>query len=218
MPRDSSGTKASLVREAERLFARRGVYQVTVREITEAAGQRNVSALSYHFGSREGVLRAILLRHGDPIDEERGTLLAGLGPEPSTRELLRTLLLPMAARLSTPEGRDYVRIVAQLTGRFPVWRDPDELSPSNLRRILTLLEARPAGLSPALRRERVVGVIMLMTSAFAERARALESRKRLALDEARFLANLADMLVGALEAPLGEALAAPTHLEHKTPA
>ena len=218
MPRDSTGTKASLVREAERLFARRGVYQVTVREITEAAGQRNVSALSYHFGSREGVLRAILLRHGDPIDEERGALLAVVAPDPSTRDLLATLLLPMAARLSTPEGRDYIRIVAQLTARFPVWRDPDELSPPNLRRILTLLEARPTGLSAPLRRERVLGVIMLMTAAFAERARALESRKRLALGEDAFLANLADMLVGALEAPLGTALATPDHLEHKTSA
>ena len=43
-----------LLREAERLFARRGLYQVKVREIIEAAGQRNVSALNYHFGSREG--------------------------------------------------------------------------------------------------------------------------------------------------------------------
>ena len=202
MPRDSSGTKARLVREAERLFARRGVYQVTVREITEAAGQRNVSALSYHFGSREGVLRAILVRHGDPIDEERGALLASLEGDSSTRELLGTLLVPMARRLSTADGRDYLRIVAQLTARFAVWREPGELSPPNLRRILGLLEARPAGLSAAVRRERVLGVIMLMMAAFAERARALESprRGRLALDEDAFLSNLADMLGGVLEA------------------
>ncbi len=61
MPRDSTATKERLLREAERLFARRGLYQVTVREITEAAEQRNVSALSYHFGSREGLLDAILV-------------------------------------------------------------------------------------------------------------------------------------------------------------
>ena len=216
MPRDSSGTKASLVREAERLFARRGVYQVTVREITEAAGQRNASALSYHFGSREGVLRAILLRHGDPIDDERGALLARVGPDPSTRDLLGTLLVPMARRLATPEGRDYLRIVAQLTARFPVWRDPDELSPPNVRRILTMLEARPAGLAAAVRRERVVGVIMLMTAAFAERARALESRRRVGLDETTFLANLADMLVGALEAVVGQPLSGHPHLIDRT--
>ena len=35
MPRDSTATKERLLREAERLFARRGLYQVTVREITE---------------------------------------------------------------------------------------------------------------------------------------------------------------------------------------
>ena len=31
-------------------------------EIVNAAGQRNVSALTYHFGSREGLLESILIR------------------------------------------------------------------------------------------------------------------------------------------------------------
>ena len=70
MPRDATETRNRLRREAERLFARRGVYEATLREITEAAGQRNVSALNYHFGSREGIVQAILEYHG----ERRGDL------------------------------------------------------------------------------------------------------------------------------------------------
>ena len=143
MPRDSTETKARLVREAERLFARRGVYQVTIREITEAAGQRNVSALSYHFGSREGVLHEILVQHGDPVDVARGELFARLGPSPSTRELVACLLLPYAGCLSTPRGRNYLRIVAQLTGRFAGWNIESDLTPPHLSRILHLLEDRP---------------------------------------------------------------------------
>ena len=60
MPRDASETRERLLREAERLFASRGVHQATSREITEAAGQRNVSALTYHFGSRPSLLGAVL--------------------------------------------------------------------------------------------------------------------------------------------------------------
>ena len=104
MPRDSTATKERLLREAERLFARRGLYQVTVREITEAAEQRNVSALNYHFGSREGLLDAILSRHGDPIDVARGERLDRVGREASTRELVEALVVPYAANLAAFGG------------------------------------------------------------------------------------------------------------------
>ena len=108
MPRDSTATKERLLREAERLFARRGLYQVTIREITEAAEQRNVSALNYHFGSREGLLDAILARHGDRTDLARGEMLHLAGRDATSRELVAALVVPYAANLSRPDGRDYL--------------------------------------------------------------------------------------------------------------
>jgi AcrR family transcriptional regulator len=200
VPRDATATKAVLVREAERLFARRGLYQVTMREILEAAGQRNVSAINYHFGSRDGVLNAILTRHGDPTDVARGELLAECGRDASTRELIGALVLPYAAHLKTPAGRDYLRIVAQLSATFSGWRDPNPGTGPHLREILGALERRPKGLSASVRRERVIELIMLMTVAMAERARVIEAGRQVELDEAEFAANLTDVLVGVLEA------------------
>jgi AcrR family transcriptional regulator len=207
VPRDSTETRARLIREAARLFARRGVYQTPLREVNLAAGQRNVSAVNYHFGDREGLLQAILLEHGEALDAERGALLAELGEGASTRDLVGVLLAPLAGRLATPEGRDYLRILPQLTGRFAAWRVPTPLTPPNLRAVLAMLEARPSGVPEAVRRERVVQAIMLMTTAMAERARAVESGRPLALDDEAFLANLADVIVGGLEAPVGPPLA-----------
>jgi AcrR family transcriptional regulator len=203
VPRDGAPTRERLLREAERLFAREGLYRVTIREITEAAGQRNVSALNYHFGSREGILDVILARHGDPIDEDRGKRLARVGADASARELVAALVIPYATRLETPEGRDYLRIVAQMSEAFGTWRDPAPGTGPWLREILELLEARPPSLPLAIRRERVVAMIMLMTAAMADRSRRIELGRRLPLDEATFLRNLTDMLVGVLEAPLG---------------
>jgi len=211
MPRDASDTRARLLREAERLFASQGVYRATVREITLAAGQRNASALAYHFGSRTSVLWAILRRHGDPLDVERGGLLEDPIESMATRDLVAALLVPYARRLATDEGRDYLRIIAQLTDLFPVWR-VGELSPPKLRRILEVLEARAGSGDRAVRQDRVVGVVMLMTAAIAERARGIEEGGRLTgltLEEPAFVANLADMIVAALEAPAGLPLAAP---------
>ncbi|MCU1483620.1 MAG: putative TetR family transcriptional regulator [Actinomycetia bacterium] len=202
MPRDSTETKARLLREAERLFARRGAWQVTVREITQAAGQRNVSALNYHFGSREGVLDAILTRHGDPTDEARGEHLAAVGRDAPSRDLMAALVVPYASHLGTPEGRDYLRIVAQLTGQFSTWRDANPGVGPWLIEILGILEGRPDDVPAPLRRERVVESIMLMTAALSERARAIESARDLELDEPTFVANLTDVLVGILEAPV----------------
>lgn len=209
MPRDSTATKARLLREAERLFARRGVWQVTVREITQAAGQRNVSAVNYHFGSREGVLDAILVHHGDPIDEARGRFLEAIGREAPSRDLVAALVVPYASSLATPEGRDYLCIVAQLTGQFATWRDKNPGVGPWLIEILELLELRPPDLPLPVRRERVVEMIMLMTAALAERARAIEAGRPLGLDEPAFVANLTDVLVGVLDAPVRGPLTGP---------
>jgi TetR/AcrR family transcriptional regulator, regulator of cefoperazone and chloramphenicol sensitivity len=199
VPRDSAPTRERLVREAERLFARHGLYRVTVREITEAAGQRNVSALNYHFGSREGIIEAILVRHGDRIDELRGESLVEVGTDASLRKLVAALVTPYATALHTSEGRDYLRIVAQMSDVFATWGDERPGTGPWLREILSLIEQR-LPLPPALRGERVLGMIMLMTATMAERARAVESGASMVLDEPAFLANLTDMLVGVLEA------------------
>jgi TetR/AcrR family transcriptional regulator, regulator of cefoperazone and chloramphenicol sensitivity len=202
MPRDGTETRDRLVREAERLFARDGIHQVTLREVTEAAEQRNASAVQYHFGSRGGLLREILVRHGRPIDEGRGAILGDLGDDPSTRDLVRALLVPYSSALGTTSGRDYLRIVAQLSSGFAEWDVADDLRPPHLRRILALLEDRAGDGPPAVRRERVLQVVLLLAVALAERARVVESGKRPSLGEELFLDNLADMIVGALEAPV----------------
>jgi TetR/AcrR family transcriptional regulator, regulator of cefoperazone and chloramphenicol sensitivity len=199
MPRDATATRERLLGEAERLFAERGIDRATSQDITAAAGQRNASALTYHFGSREQLLGQILLRHGEPMDLDRGKLAGELVEEQSTRDLVLALVVPYAGSLLTASGRRYVRIVAQLTDRFPVWNRVGRLNPPNLRAILGELGARtPVG--GAIASERLVAVIMLMTITIAERARLLDQADPVALDHEQFVTNLADMLVAIVEA------------------
>ncbi len=51
-------TRQALMRAAERLFAEKGANNVTIREIVETAGQKNESALQYHFKNLEGLIAA----------------------------------------------------------------------------------------------------------------------------------------------------------------
>src|SRR5690349_7259062 len=68
-------TKRQLISAAESLFAERGIDGVSLREITVAAGVRNSTALQYHFGTREGLVRAVLKKHFDGIEVHRNALL-----------------------------------------------------------------------------------------------------------------------------------------------
>ena len=166
---------------------------VTTREITEAAGQRNVSAVSYHFRSRQGLLTEVLARRGNPVDRARGEWRDRLGARPEPRELVASLVVPYAALLHSDHGRSYVQIVAQLRGRFAAWRtESDPATTKHLARILDELEARPEASAP-VRRERVVALIMLLTGAVAERARRIDDGAGNELDHEAFVDNLIDM-------------------------
>lgn len=170
-----SSTRDRLLDEAERLFASSGIDRVTSREIVGAADQRNVSAVSYHFGSREGLLLEILARRGGPVDDARGRQRDAVGSRPALRSLVACLVEPYTALLDDPGGRSYLRIVAQLRGRFAAWRvESDESTTKHLSAILDEIEACAPGKS-ALRRERIVGLIMVLTGMTAERARRIDT-------------------------------------------
>lgn len=116
MAAPGTGAREALLATAERLFAERGVDQVSLNEITRSAGQRNASALQYHFGNKEGLLRAILKPHLAVIEHRRGQMLDALeGMAGRTlRDLARALVVPVAEELESASGRAYVAIMAQL--------------------------------------------------------------------------------------------------------
>lgn len=109
---------------AERLFAERGIDGVSLREINVAAGQRNTTALQYHFGDRAGLLRAVMAKHRPGIEEQRHRLLDACEPG-CLRDLAAALVRPEAAKLCDPDGgRDYLRIVEPLVQRGRPAGDP----------------------------------------------------------------------------------------------
>ncbi len=116
-------------------------------------------------------------------------------------ELLRCLVDPYVDLLDTGPGRSYVRIVAQLRGRFAVWRvESDTETTAQLASILDEVEQR-LDLPPALRRERMVAMIMVLTATTAERARRIDEGAALDLSAMEFRGELVDMCAALLIAP-----------------
>src|SRR5450631_4378979 len=98
-------TPTQLLDAAERLFAARGIDAVSVSEILEVTGQRNKSAVHYHFGNKSGLIAAIAERRSHYLNDRRSQLLAELqtaGNQKDIHALSRTLVLPLAELLDDP--------------------------------------------------------------------------------------------------------------------
>lgn len=207
-------TRERLLRAGERLFAEHGIDAVRVRELNQLAGQRNSSALHYHFGSRDGLLDTILANHREPIEARRSAMLDALEREHRThdlRALVETIVVPLAAELGTESGRDYLRILPQVIGRLghPVGKIPEGFGPRGIRRTLRYAHACLPEMDPTLREERLAIAMEAATNAIARRAHDIDLGIPLRLPEEEFVANLVDMTVGAITAAIGTEPTAP---------
>ena len=101
MGQHSERVREGLLDAAEELFARYGIDAVSNRRIAEHAGTANHSAIAYHFGGRDELLRALLSRQLEEMNTRRVALVAQLGEDADVRALLACLLLPWVEHLAS---------------------------------------------------------------------------------------------------------------------
>ncbi|PXA65989.1 TetR/AcrR family transcriptional regulator [Arthrobacter psychrochitiniphilus] len=96
------GDKAreALLDAAEELFAIHGVDAVSNRKIAEHVGTHNHSAVAYHFGNRDELIRALLERHLHSMQGRRNELLADLPEDAGLREVIACRILPWVEQLA----------------------------------------------------------------------------------------------------------------------
>ena len=73
-----------------------------LRDIAVAAGQKNNAAVQYHFGDREGLLKAILAHRATRSEQVRSELFAGLivgDSRPTVHDLVRAFVLSLAGHV-----------------------------------------------------------------------------------------------------------------------
>lgn len=203
-------TRDKLVAAAERLFAERGADNVSLREINRAAGQKNVAALHYHFGSRRALMIAIFERRMTDINRRRMEMveaLTGSGREGDIRTVVEAMVLPLAEQLTKPK-RDshYVRFLAQavadpnvdvgnlIRGRF-------DHGVAETRRLLRRILA---GLPGAIVEQRLGLAAAEMVYALADKERRIARDGRQSGDLRLYIDNLIDSIAGMLTAPVSD--------------
>jgi len=116
--------RAALVETAERLFAERGIEGVSLRDVSAAAGQRNHSAAQYHFGSRDGLVAAVIEARMSIIDERRRGRLAALraeGRDDDLRSLVEALVVPTVEVVHETDGW-YARFLSRVRWEPGAWQ------------------------------------------------------------------------------------------------
>jgi len=109
-------TRDRLLDAAERLFAKRGLDAVSVRDITAAAGA-NTAAIHYHFGSKQELVSSILDRRAAWVGARRAARLDELEQrdDVALRDVVDALVRPTADLADdTAGGRQYVALLAAL--------------------------------------------------------------------------------------------------------
>ncbi|MEZ0352230.1 TetR/AcrR family transcriptional regulator [Mycobacterium sp. pR1184] len=202
----SMGTREAILTAAEWLFAERGMYAVSNRQISEAAGQGNNAAACYHFGTRTELLRAIESKHREPIEQLRAQMLDDIGDSTELRDWVSILVRPLTdhlAALGTPSW--YARFAAQAmadpTYRHVVTKDA-LMSPRLVRTIDGINRCLP-DLPRRVRSERIVMVRNLLMHTCAEHEGALAEhgpRSRSSWPVAA--EGLIDAIVGLWRAPV----------------
>jgi AcrR family transcriptional regulator len=204
--RQVSATRELILSTAERLFAERGVHEVSNRQISEAAGQGNNTAVGYHFGTKADLVRAIVRRHAEPIEELRKELLAEIEGSTDVRDWVTCLVRPATdhlGNLGTPSW--LARFNAQLMND-PALREvqiEESLSSPSLRQILDGLNECLADLPLPARIERGDMARHLIVQMCAEYERALAEGSPTARATWHEMATgLIDGIVGLWTAPV----------------
>jgi len=119
--KSKSDTKVNLILSALSLFAENGIDAVSMRTINNTAGTRNASAVHYHFGSKLGIIEAVIHFITAELDTYRLDALSTLerrvqdGDTVSCREILWAAFTPYYRLYSRAEyGRDALRFLARL--------------------------------------------------------------------------------------------------------
>ena len=185
----SNDTKASLMRAAERLFAEKGVAAVSARDIARAAAARNESAVQYHFGSVDSLIRAMLMGRAEQIEATRQATLADLdaaGDGTNLEKLIEAAIGPIIRACEDESGRFFALFLVQLTAdpRYNIDELLEDSSPDSViivtERIRSLLHHLPA--EARQRRMRMVSVFGINLA--AEYARSLNKGDATDVEEA----------------------------------
>jgi AcrR family transcriptional regulator len=186
------------------LLDAKGIDGASARAIAQASGHRNVAAVNYHFGTRDELVRAVVARHAEVMDQRRHLLLDELearGPL-TPRDGLVAMLRPLVEQLADVDGRRYLRLLNQAINHPAYGREVNIGFASSAVRASVHVAPAVAHLTATHRTVRTQNALGAALYALAAQARQLDARDstRPLLEGPEFEDELVTSLLGALRA------------------
>lgn len=211
--RTGAETQLKLRRVAERLFSEFGIDAVSPRQIALEAGQRNESAIGYHFGTKDDLVNAIHLERMTEINIKRRAILADMhreGRMQDLRALVGAIAIPLIEKVNQhPEDAYYAGFLAHLFAdrrrRNLAIAQGDEAAV--LRSVFDAMRTIVPDFPATLWTERLRLTVGCIVNGIADRTRlkAAGDRAVSELLDAAFTENLFDSAVAILQAPVSAA-------------
>lgn len=196
-------TRLALIEAAEELFSLHGVDNVSLRQIGDAIGSDNNGVVTYYFGSKEGLVRAVYEYRIMELEERRQEILrkadeAGVGEDMLT--LIYALFSPIFEQRNKQGKPSYAAFLASVLhfgSTLPtiLYPSPREIS-QRLHRI--------SGLSEELFGDRLHLITTIIVEATNMAAKLSAGKNRSSRIDA-ILADALQMATSALCAPEGTA-------------
>lgn len=205
----ASSTQEAILVAAERLYAEHGVFAVSNRQVSEAAGQGNNSAVGYHFGTKADLVRAIEEKHRGPVEQLREQMVSELAASGRSGELgawVACLVRPLTDHLDDLGNPTwYARFAAQAM-TDPAYYNivvKGALSSPSLVQVVDGFNRCLPNLPADVHFERNIMARNLLMHNCADRERALAAGSAIAQPSWRAAAfGLIDAIVGLWLAPV----------------
>jgi AcrR family transcriptional regulator len=194
-------TRSRLIAEGERLFAEQGIASVTLKEVAQSAGQRNNTAIQYHFGNKEGLLLAITLHRARVTEQSRAEMLARAAVEGrgyTVGDLVAAMVLPLADNLRP--GDYYLRFQSRLVEERGGFHNLGDELPGAMRAIPDLLFRLRPEIPQALMRHRFSNALISIIHTLA-RYQRLVSEGDLEVPASALVEDLIAVTSAGLTAP-----------------
>ena len=197
-------TRQHIIETAEKMFLEQGIDAVSDRAILREAGQRNLSALKYHFGGRDGLISAIRERRDLRTETRRREILEQVTRAGSTltiRQACEVLIETVVSLCrKDPSHRAYLACFGQYLIANP--RSLLDIEPvtQSMETLVQAIVDQSPGMDLSLLLMRLENSNALGLLALTRRAQSGDSFR--GRDAEMFLENLLDQIEGMLQAPV----------------
>ncbi|MEM7020187.1 MAG: helix-turn-helix domain-containing protein [Pseudomonadota bacterium] len=204
----SEATQQALMLAAEKLIAAKGIENVSIRDILNEAGQKNQSALQYHFKNRSGLIAALQAWRNTEVEAKRAELIQQVLAQtntPALRDICRLMVLPI---FELAQAKPYFRRYVKAFGHEIALADEPAITLANKhggqsgQQIGLLLRKTLNQLGDAAFQDRIDSTLRFVSASMAHHARQKNAFRG---EHAElFINRLIDALVGLLGAAESE--------------